>query len=75
MLVTKRRVKFAKLPNVTLTLKLVEALALFPALSVAVAENVCDPSPKTYASPSMSAQVSDAIPDSASVAVQVIDTC
>src|SRR5687767_5723080 len=37
-LVTKRRVKFPRLPKVTVTVKLVDALALLPALSVAVAE-------------------------------------
>ena len=59
---------------VTSTVKVVETVVEFPARSVAVAVKVCDPSPKPLAGPFTSAQVFEASPESASVAVQVIAT-
>ena len=60
--------------NVTLTANDVEALAVLPARSVAVAESTCGPSPKAAAEPAAPGQDALAMPESASDAAQLIAT-
>src|SRR5215207_1649197 len=67
-------VRLQRLPAVTLTVMVVEPEPELPARSRAVAVNVREPTPKLYAGPLMFAQVDDAMPDSASVALHVMLT-
>ena len=67
--------RLQRLVYVTPTVNVTEPPAVFPALSVALALNVCEPRPNEYAGPFTLVQVVDATPERASAAVQVIETC
>jgi hypothetical protein len=57
------------------TVNVIEPVAVFPARSVALALNVCEPTPNEDAGPLTFAHVVDATPERASAAVHVIETC
>ena len=73
LLSTNRRDNVHRPEYVTTTVKLIEPVPVLPALSRADVENVCAPSPNEVAGPLMFAHVDDAMPDKASLAVQVIE--
>ena len=64
-----------RLVYVTPTVNVTEPPPVFPARSVALALNVCEPTPNEYAGPFTFAHVVAATPDRASSAVHVIETC
>src|SRR6185312_13580891 len=67
-------VRLHRLVVVTPTVKLVEPVPMFPALSVALAEKLFVPTAKLAAEALMVWQVVESTPESASVAVQEIVT-